>query len=221
MRLLRGPAVRPGLVLFDLDGTLTDPEVGIVRSLEAGLRLVGRPLPADPRRFIGPPLQDSLAELGCSPAEIDLVIEGYRRRYKAVGMLENRVYPGIPELLERLAKAGVVLGVATSKPEFFAEPILEHFGLRSWFAVVAGATLDGSRRHKTDVVAHALSQFGSRSALMVGDRADDVKGAAGSAVPAVGVTWGYGSADELREAGAWRLSAAPADVATAVLELPC
>jgi phosphoglycolate phosphatase len=110
--------------------------------------------------------------------------------------------------------------VATSKPEFFAEPILEHFGLRSWFSVVAGATLDGTRRHKTDVVAHALSQFGSMPALMVGDRADDMRGAAGSAIPAVGVTWGYGSAAELEDAGAWRLAAAPADVAKAVLGLP-
>jgi phosphoglycolate phosphatase len=207
-------------VLFDLDGTLTDPAVGIVRSLEAGLALVGRSLPEQPRRFIGPPLQDSLAKLGCTAAEIDTVIDGYRQRYASVGMRENRVYEGIPEVLTELSQAGCVLAVATSKPEYFAVPILEQFGLRSWFTVVAGATLDGVRRHKADVIAHGLAQLPVAPALMVGDRAEDVAGAAAHGVPAVGVTWGYGSARELERAGAWRVAGEPAHVARLVLELP-
>lgn len=220
MNVMRGPAVRPDLVLFDLDGTLTDPAEGIVRSLQAGLALVGRPLPEQAHQLIGPPLQDSLAKLGCTPDEVDAVIAGYRERYGRVGMQENRVYDGIPAVLAELTAAGCILGLATSKPEFFAGPILEQFGLRSWFTVVAGATLDGARRYKGDVIAHGLAQLAPGSALMVGDRADDVAGAAACGLPTIGVTWGYGSPAELRDAGAWRLAARPADVAKIVLQLP-
>ena len=214
-----GPATRPGLVLFDLDGTLTDPAEGIVRSLEMALATIGRSLPAEPFDLIGPPFQDSLAELGLDHGEIETVLAAYRTRYREVGMFENRVYDGVPDMLATLVDRGCVLALATSKPEAFAEPILEHFGIRHHFRVVAGATLSGSRRLKADVIAHALGQLPAlarQAAVMVGDRYHDVAGAAAYRLPTIGVTWGYGTRAELEAAGAWRIAETPAAVAAVI-----
>jgi phosphoglycolate phosphatase len=145
------------IVLFDLDGTLVDPGPGLLSSLAAGLARVGLPLPDAPERFIGPPFQESLPTLGLSAAQVETVIDGYRTHYGAGAMFDCAVYDGVPELLATLAESGHRLAVATSKPTVFAEPILDHVGLRPWFPVVSGATLDGSRRSKADIVGHALT----------------------------------------------------------------
>ncbi|MEU8193937.1 HAD hydrolase-like protein [Microbispora amethystogenes] len=186
--------------LFDLDGTLTDPETGIVASLRHALSAVGFP-EVDHGRLrdlIGPPLQDGLSMLGVPEGRLDDAVQAYRERFAETGMYENEVIAGVPAVLETLVAEGWTLAVATSKPAVFAAKIITHFGLDGFFAYVAGATLDGSRRHKADVVRHALDILGAPpdAAVMVGDRMEDVAGAAACGVRTVAVTWGFGDPAE-------------------------
>jgi phosphoglycolate phosphatase len=198
---------RARIALFDLDGTLTDPAAGITRSLAHAFAAVGHPTPGERvlRSLIGPPLVDAFGALGLDDSEVERAITAYRERYVRVGLYENELVPGIDELLHELVTEGFRLAVATSKPEPFARTIVEHFGLVDSFAVVAGATLDPSRRHKDEVVLHALEHLGlpdPRTVVMVGDREHDVFGAAAHGVDTIGVLWGYGSRAELEAAGA-------------------
>jgi phosphoglycolate phosphatase len=216
------------LALFDLDGTLTDPKVGITRAVQYGLRRVGVEVEDldTLTPYIGPPLQDGFVELaGLSAAAAAVALAGYREYYAETGLFENTPYDGIVEMLDQLHTAGWRLAVATSKPTVFAERILEHFGMRAPFEQVAGASLDGSRRHKHDVISHALNLLGctpDAGCVMVGDREHDIFGAQRIGIPAIGVTWGYGSADELTAAGADVLVDRVADLqpALARLDLP-
>ncbi len=215
------------VALFDLDGTLTDPKVGIVSCIETGLASVGVATGGhgDLSRCIGPPLQESFAELGVPADKIADAIAAYRERFATHGMFENEVYPGIVDMLRRFRDAGWVLAVATSKPEPFAVRILLHFELAEWFAAVAGATLDGKRRTKADVVEHALTLVDRKPTrgspagkiVMVGDRSHDVVGARAHGINTIGVTWGYGGLDELIAADAWQLANTPDDVAELLL----
>jgi phosphoglycolate phosphatase len=208
-------------VLFDLDGTLTDPLEGIARSIRYALERLGRPPLGDDvlRTWIGPSLRDSLA--GVLNGDQALVEQGmalYRERYAPTGIFENRVYPGIPELLADLAAAGSRVCLATSKPQIFAQRILEHFGIASHFTIIGGATLDTSRESKAAVIAYvldALPAAARAAAVMVGDREHDVIGARQNSLPTIGVSYGYGSRDELRAAGA----VAVADDVTALRDL--
>ncbi|WP_185949820.1 HAD hydrolase-like protein [Microbispora sp. KK1-11] len=190
--------------LFDLDGTLTDPETGIVASLRHALSAVGiaEVEHGRLRAMIGPPLQDGFLLLGVPRERLDEAVHAYRDRY-ADGMYENEVIAGIPAVLEALVADGWTLAVATSKPAVYAEKILVHFGLDGFFAYVAGATLDGSRRHKADVVRHALDVLGAppEATVMVGDRMEDVAGAAACRVRSIAVTWGFGEAAEFADPG--------------------
>ncbi|ETK37347.1 HAD hydrolase-like protein [Microbispora sp. ATCC PTA-5024] len=191
--------------LFDLDGTLTDPETGIVASMRHALSAVGMPEVEHGRlrSLIGPPLQDGFLRLGVPPERLDDAMHAYRERYTAGGMYENEVIAGIPAVLEALLAGGRTLAVATSKPAVFAEKILVHFGLDGFFTYVAGATLDGSRRHKADVIRHALGVLGAppEDAVMIGDRREDVAGAAACGVRSVAVTWGFGETAEFADPG--------------------
>ncbi len=210
------------VALFDLDGTLTDPRVGIVSCIEAGLAAVGESAKGhgDLSRFIGPPLQESFSGMGLDAAQVDTAIAAYRERFATHGMFENEVYPGIVDMLQRFRDAGWVLGVATSKPELFAVRILMHFKLADFFAAVAGATMDGARRTKADVVAHALTLVNrppGGNVVMVGDRSHDIVGARTHQLRTIGVTWGYGQLDELMAADAWQLANSPGDVADLLL----
>jgi phosphoglycolate phosphatase len=203
--------------LFDLDGTLTDAQAGIVRSLAHALSAVGvsPPDPVALRAHIGPPLLEMLVELGVPDDDLADAARAYRERYATVGLFENSLIRGIPALLDDLTAAGMRLGVATSKAESHASTILEHFGIRRHFETVAGASLDHRRRHKADVVARALEHLGlpePSSVVMVGDREHDVFGAAEHGISTIGVLWGYGTREELLTAGA-------AVVATSVTEL--
>ena len=204
------------LILFDLDGTLTDPFDGVSRSFAHALESMGLPALSDNamRGVIGPPLQDSFAALGLSPTDCARAVELYRLRYAEVGLFENRVYDGIPEALQELAADNRTLAVATSKPTEFAERILEHFDLRQHFALVSGASMDGERRHKADIVRHALAALAApaKQAVLVGDRAQDAIGAAQSGVGFVGARWGYAEPGELEAAGATLFAAAPDDL---------
>lgn len=194
-------------ILFDLDGTLTDPGVGITSGVMCALEHFD--IHVEDRRelykFIGPPLYGAFTEFyGLSDAQDREAVRLYRDYYARQGLLENEVYPGIPELLAALKAAGRRLLVATSKPEEFSVQILEHFGLAQYFDFIAGSAFDGSRDSKAAVIAYgrAHTGFDPAEAVMVGDRKYDVLGAAACGLPCIGVLYGYGSQAELVSAGA-------------------
>jgi len=201
------------LILLDLDGTLTDPYDGITRSVSYALEGMGLPALTrqELRSFIGPPLQDSFAALGLDAASVARAVALYRERFTEHGLYENRVYDGIIPALGALTGASHRLAVATSKPTEFAQRIVVHFGLAPHVEVVFGATLDGARRHKADVIAVALATLGvdAGRAVMVGDRAQDILGARAHGMRSVGVRWGYAEPGELEAAGADALIASP------------
>ena len=195
-------------ILFDLDGTLTDPAPGITKSVAYALEHFGI-LAGDLdglRKFIGPPLRESFPKYYGFDEEMTLkAIEKYREYYKEKGIYENRLIEGIEALLWDLSEHGRQLVVATAKPEVFAEVVLEHFDIRKYFRFVSGAELHGSRISKDDVIIYALETAGiddPRSAVMVGDREHDVTGALRAGMECIGVLFGYGSREELQHAGA-------------------
>jgi phosphoglycolate phosphatase len=212
-------------LLFDLDGTLTDPFLGITRCIAHALEAAGRqaPSPEELGWCIGPPLQESFRTLLDTTDEtvIDSAIESYRERFRTVGMFENGMYAGIPEALSELGNAGHRLFVATSKPAVFATRIVEHFGLGSHFATVYGSELDGTRSAKADLIAHILNEesLSVDETMMIGDRHHDIVGAKANGMRALGVLWGYGSQQELEEAGADTCVADPAELPEAIREL--
>lgn len=199
-------------VLFDLDGTLTDPALGITNAVMYALQKMGRPVP--PRqalyRYIGPPLLDSFQQYaGMTDAEARRALALYREYFAPTGIFENEVYPGIPQLLKELRAAGCGVVLATSKPEPFARQILEHFGLAEHFTLVVGATMDETRTEKHEVIAYALQLLGmpaKDTVIMVGDRSYDVQGAAHNGLGCIGVLYGFGSRQELTDAGAAALA---------------
>lgn len=192
--------IRPQLVIFDLDGTLTDSAEGIVASFRHALTEIGADVPPGDLagRIVGPPMHQTLKGLGLGE-RVDDAIAAYRADYTSRGWAMNSTFDGIPELLADLRAAGVRLAVATSKAEPTARRILDHFGLADYFDVIAGASVDGSRSSKADVLAHALGQLHPlpERVIMVGDRAHDVEGAAEHGIGTVVVGWGYGAADFL------------------------
>lgn len=191
-------------VLFDLDGTLTDPGSGITRSVQYSLKKFGIDADlADLRKFIGPPLYDSYVEYyGFTKEESVQAVAYYRELYKDGGaMYDCKVCDGIPGLLGKLKAEGVDLIVATSKPLVMAEKILEKFDLAKYFNAVFGCELDGRRTKKEEVIEYALEKHPidlSRS-IMVGDRMHDINGAHLNHLPAIAVMWGYGSREEFAE----------------------
>jgi len=190
-------ATRPQLVIFDLDGTLTDSAQGIVSSFRHALSEVGAEIPDGDLagRVVGPPMHLTLTAMGLE--DPDTAIAAYRADYTTRGWAMNSLFDGIPQLLTDLQAAGVRLAVATSKAEPTAQRILEHFGLDQHFEVIAGASLDGVRATKAVVMGHALAQLEPLPdrIVMVGDRAHDVEGAAAHGIATVVVDWGYGGAD--------------------------
>lgn len=194
-------------ILFDLDGTLTDPKEGITKCVEHALNQFGIEVehPDVLIPYIGPPLFDSFIEIQGFTADNALkAVEFYRERFRTVGMFENRVIPGIPELLEELRTVGYNLYVATSKPTVFAEEILKFYGLDGYFKHTVGSNLDGTRSRKQEVIRYVLDHnaISAENALMIGDREHDIIGAKGCGVTSIGVTFGYGSEAELVHAGA-------------------
>ena len=195
-------------VLFDLDGTLTDPKEGITKSVAYALGKYGVAV-GDRRtlyRFIGPPLAESFERFyGFSPAQAKEAVAYYREYFQDKGIFENAVYSGVRALLAALRRAGKTLVMATSKPEVYAERIAVHFGIDRYFDCIAGSRLDGARVRKDEVIAYALDKAGlrgARGAVMVGDREHDVFGAHANGLPAAGVLYGFGGLEELAAAGA-------------------
>ena len=210
-------------IYFDLDGTLTDSGPGIMNAVAYALGAMGRPVPsrASMRRFIGPPLSYSFqAYEGMSPEDAHRAVELYRVYYNDRGKFENTPYPGIAGLLDRLQGAGYRLFVATSKPQVTAQEVLEHFQLARYFERVCGASLDAGRETKEDVISYLLAQIGDPGqVVMVGDTAFDVLGAKVHGIPTIGVTWGYGQVEAMREAGAAALADTPEQL-EALLQTP-
>ncbi len=192
-------------ILFDLDGTLTDSGEGILNCATVTLEHFGLPVPSreEMRVFVGPPLRDTFFKYGVPSDRLDEAVAVYRKRYVPIGMFENHPYDGIEALLKELKAQGHHLYVATSKPEWMAVEILTKFGLAPYFDLIAGSTMDGVRDAKADVIAYLLEQVGEVSeAIMVGDTAFDVIGAAEHGIPTIGVSWGYGTPESMVSAGA-------------------
>ena len=194
-------------LLFDLDGTLTDPQEGITNSVAYALRQYG--IIEDPKnliRFIGPPLHVSFHDwYGFDEDKAFEAVAHYRVYFGDKGIFENAVFDGIPEMLRDLRAAGFTLVLATSKPEVYAKQILEHFDLTKYFHHICGATMDASRSRKADVITYALETAGitdKAQAVMVGDRHHDIEGGIENGLETVGVLFGYGSREELNKAGA-------------------
>lgn len=198
----------PTTILFDLDGTLTDPKEGILRSIGYALTTLGRPVPeeSDLLWCIGPPLMESFRQLLDTTSE-QLVSEAlrlYRDRYNRSGKFENSVYPGIPETLDALKQTGAALYIATAKPTVFADQIAAHFELARYFTKIYGSELSGERSNKKELIAHIIQSenLDPTGTIMVGDRYHDMIGAKHNGITAIGVTYGYGSFVELDQAGA-------------------
>ena len=205
-------------VLFDLDGTLTDSGEGIINCAALALAHFGLPIPSreEMRVFVGPPLYESFQRFGVPADRMDEAIRVYRSRYIPTGMFENTPYPGIQALLETLKKDGYTLYVATSKPEEMSVTILERFGPAPNFDRICGASTDASRSTKDAVIAYLLEQSGAKEDMvMVGDTKYDILGAKAHGIPAIGVSWGYGSVAEMVQAGAIGI----ADTMEGLLEL--
>ena len=192
------PVGRDDLVIFDLDGTLTDSAEGIVASFRHALHFVGATVPDGDlvSRIVGPPMHVTLQQMGLGESA-DAAIAAYRADYTSRGWSMNRPFDGVVGLLTDLQAVGVRLAVATSKAEPTAARILAHFGLDSYFEVIAGASPDGVRSTKADVVAHALRQLAPLPdrVVMIGDRSHDVEGAAAHGIGTIVVGWGYGHRD--------------------------
>ena len=192
-------------ILFDLDGTLTDSGEGIINCVIYALERFGLPIPAreELRYFVGPPLHESFVKQGVPADRAEEAVAVYRERYVPTGMLENEPYDGIQEVLEQLKAEGHTLYVASSKPEWMCVEILKHFDLAKYFDRICGATMDASRTNKEAVIAYLIQETGGGdSMVMVGDTKFDVLGAKVHGIPCIGVSWGYGTVEDMQEAGA-------------------
>lgn len=210
------------VILFDLDGTLTDPGEGITNSVAYALKKYNIEV-SDKKelyRFIGPPLHESfMVYYGFQKEQAMEAVEYYREYYREKGIFENLVYEGVEDMLKALKSSGRKLIVATSKPETFAKQILEHFGLSEYFAYIAGANMDGTRTRKDEVISYALKSCQvsqPETAVMVGDREHDILGAAKIGLDSIGVLFGYGSLEELQKAGATHIAKTVEDI-TAII----
>lgn len=199
-------------IIFDLDGTLTDPMIGITKSVQYALRRYGIEEPDLNKLtpFIGPPLTDSFQKYySFSPAQAREAVLVYREYFTERGIFENEEIPGIREMLNGLRAAGKQLFVATSKPELFARRIIRHFQMEDYFLFVGGADMEETRVKKGDVIRYVMEEkkITAETAVMVGDREHDIIGAKENGLESIGVLFGYGSREELEEAGADQIAA--------------
>lgn len=205
-------------ILFDLDGTLTDSQQGIMNSIEYALKYYDITVEDRSmlRPFLGPPLVDSMIRYyGFTREKAVESVEKYREYFNVKGWAENQVYAGVEDMLKVLKAQGYRLYVATSKPEEFAQKILRHFGLAEYFDYIGGATLDSTRVHKGDVIRYVLETNGLKdksAVIMVGDRENDIRGAKENELESIGVLYGYGDRKELEKAGADYLAETPESV---------
>ena len=213
---------KPLALFFDLDGTLSDPSEGITRSIQHALQCLGRPYPgkSELQHYIGPPLRWTFHRLlGTDDAAlVETAIGYYRERYETIGLFENQVYPGIPELLQQLQDDGYPLYVVTSKPTVYADRIIQHFGLDRFFVEVYGPELDGRFDEKRELVEFILCErcLAPRCTIMIGDRARDVESGRTNGTRTIGVTYGFGSIAEITAAQPEEICHRPGDIYPAV-----
>lgn len=212
------------VVLFDLDGTLTDSGLGVANGVLYALEKMGFPKPSDDelKKYLGPPLWTSFSDYaGMNESQTIEAVRLYREYYNETGAYENSVYPGIPELLARLVSDGKRLAVATSKVDYAAVNILQHFNMDHFFDVIAGSDETGELRGtKSLVIGHALAEMrmcDGTSIVMIGDREHDILGAKEHGIPGIGVLYGYGDRAELESAGAVEIVSDVSELATALL----
>ncbi len=210
------------LALFDLDGTLIDSEIGIVASIEYALQKLGATIPSREtlRGWIGPPLRATFPlALGDDAATIERAVELYRERFSSIGWQEHVVYEGVGAVVESLAREGVQLAVVTTKVDLYAEKIVRSLPFGAHFARVYAAAAGSAHSEKATMIARALADFGvaAPDAAMIGDRHFDIEGAKANGVHAIGATWGFGSREELRDAGADAIVDTPAALSGAML----
>ncbi|HTW34632.1 MAG TPA: HAD hydrolase-like protein [Rhizomicrobium sp.] len=209
--------------LFDLDGTLVDPVMGIVEACQYTLDKMGRPVPEarELHWIIGPPIRTSFRQLLGDGSDVEEGVRLYRERYAAGGMCNATVYEGIEQALSELQQGDTTMFVCTAKLTTFATRIVEHFGLGGYFASIYGAELAGRFENKADLIAHMIETegFDPELACMVGDRSHDVIAAAAHGIPTLGALWGYGSRDELTSAGAAAIVERPHHLPAAVAQL--
>jgi len=203
-------------VLFDLDGTLTNPQEGFVNCIRFALTKLGIEIDAGTRleSYIGPPLHSTFGKLCGDESSAEHAISLYRERYSSTGLFENHLYEGIAECLNQLTPVADSIHVVTSKPTIFSRRIIEHFDLEQYIDVVYGSNLDGSLSDKTELLAYVLEneKILPQNAVMIGDRRFDMIGANNHGIRALGVLWGFGSEEELRSAGADELCAYPDEI---------
>ncbi len=210
-------------VLFDLDGTLTDSAAGITNCIIYALNKMNIEVPSMEvlKTFVGPPLKERFCEVfSLSEEEGQRALELYRERFGPIGIFENEVYKGVFEMLDRLKKAGCILALATSKPQTFAEKILNHFDLYRFFDFVSGSDLNGGKQTKTDVMKEALKKMGAEKdkTVMVGDRCFDIDSAKELFISSVAVTYGYGTMEEIEKSAPDFVAKTPMEVYEIVLK---
>ncbi|MBF0278166.1 MAG: HAD hydrolase-like protein [SAR324 cluster bacterium] len=209
-------------ILFDLDGTLTDPKEGIIACIRFALSTLEFEVDRNTQfeSFIGPPLHDSFQKLFRNDELTKKAVEVFRKRYSSIGLFENLVYDGIEECLASMHEKGCSKFIVTSKPAVFANRIIEHFKLKKYFKFVYGSNLDGSLADKTKLLEHVLEseKMAPHEAIMVGDRKFDVMGAKNHGIKAIGVSWGYGTEQELQEAGADRICHHPSELYESIFQ---
>jgi phosphoglycolate phosphatase len=219
---MNGTAHRALSLFFDLDGTLSDPSEGITRSVQYALQCLGRPYlsKSELTRYIGPPLRWTFPRLLDTDDRelVETAINYYRQRYEDVGLFENEVYPGIPELLRRLRDDGYPLYVVTAKPRVYADRIVRHFGLDRYFTEVYGPELDGRFDEKRELVGFILHQrpLDPGCTVMIGDRASDIESGRAYGTLAIGVTYGFGTLEEIAAAKPDRICRSPHEIYPAV-----
>ena len=217
--------IRYKTVLFDLDGTITDSGTGIMNAIRYAVRKYGLAEPEEAvlRSFIGPPLKEQFRKVfSLSEEEGRRMVALYREYYGEKGIFENRVYDGVPEMLDTLKRAGIRILMATSKPEKYAKLIADHFDFAKYFELIGGACMDGTRTVKEEVIEYVLETCGipeeeREYTVMVGDRSHDSVGAKKCGLHSIGVLYGYGSREELEASGAERIADTPEAAAEMIL----
>lgn len=204
-------------ILFDLDGTISDNSAGIIGGVKYTLEYYNREIPDDKTLncFIGPPLTDAFEKYcGFTPETSPDAVKKYREYFRETGIFQNVIYDGITDVFDELKKLGKVLFIATSKPEEFAARIAKHFGIDGYFEFIGGATFDGSRGVKSDVIRYVIDKYSleKEDTVMVGDRNHDILGAKEAGIDSIGVLYGFGDADELEKAGADAIATTPYDI---------
>ena len=201
------------LCIFDLDGTLTDPKIGITKAYQYALAEFGlHEEPDNLIKFIGPPLRENFKDsYGFSDSDTERAVKKFREYFSQTGLYENTIYPEIPEVLQKLKANEKILAVATNKNAFYSKKILEHFNIDGYFATVSGDDADGNltingKRDIIRIVLDTLDPDRKKSAIMIGDREHDIIGAFENGIDSIGIMWGYGSRAELEEAGATMLA---------------